>query len=122
MENLVRWLTVQWDRALAILAVVIGLVVILLGWRGVSGAELPAQQLPYLASGAVLGIFALGLGCTLWISAYLRDEWAKVDEVHQVLIRLEEQAVADEPVEAESVEQNGAATRRRTLRATSRSR
>jgi hypothetical protein len=75
----------QWDRAAAVVAGVLGLVALLLGWLGVSRSGLPAEQIPYLASGAVLGLFALGVAATLWLSADLRDEWRKLDQIHRDL-------------------------------------
>jgi hypothetical protein len=78
ITQLGRWVRHEWDRALAIALVVAGLVVIYLGWRGVSGHVLPAEQIPYLASAAVLGLFFLGAAATLWLSAALRDEWRKL--------------------------------------------
>jgi hypothetical protein len=66
--------------------VVAALVVLLLGWRGVRDAELATQQIPYLASGGLIGLFLLGLGGTLWLSADLRDEWRKLDDIHAALM------------------------------------
>jgi hypothetical protein len=60
-----------------------GLVSLLLGWLGVSDKRLPAEQIPYLASNAVFGLFCLGVAATLWLSADLRDEWRKLDQIHQ---------------------------------------
>jgi hypothetical protein len=80
-----RWLTNQWDRTVAVVAVLIGGLAILLGWLGASDAGLTTEQLPYLASGAVFGLFALGIGATLWLSADLRDEWRKLEEINQGL-------------------------------------
>jgi hypothetical protein len=62
---------------------ILGLVALLVGWLGVSRSGLPAEQIPYLASGAVLGLFALGVAATLWLSADLRDEWRKLDQIHR---------------------------------------
>lgn len=80
-----EYLKQQWDRVLAIVAGVIGAVALLLGWIGVSGSSLITQQLPYLASGAVVGLVLFGVATTLWLSADLRDEWAKLDEIYTVL-------------------------------------
>jgi hypothetical protein len=80
-----RWLKCQWDRAAAVVAGVVGLIALLVGWLGVSRSGLPAEQIPYLASGAVLGLFALGVAATLWLSADLRDEWRKLDQIHRDL-------------------------------------
>jgi hypothetical protein len=75
----------QWDRALALVAAAAGVVALLLGWIGVSGAALVTQQIPYLVSGAVVGLLAFGAASTLWISADLRDEWAKLDDIHRAI-------------------------------------
>lgn len=79
------WLKAQWDRAAAIAALVVGVVALIVGWTGVSDATLPTEQIPYLISGGLVGIFALGIAGTLWLSADLRDEWRKLDEIHAVL-------------------------------------
>jgi hypothetical protein len=78
-----RWLRTQWDRAAAIVLVIVGVVSLIVGWVGVSGATLPTQQIPYLASSGLFGIFALGVAATLWLSADLRDEWRKLDDIHR---------------------------------------
>jgi len=75
----------QWDRVLALAAAGVGVAALLLGWIGVSGASLVTQQIPYLVSGAVVGLVAFGAASTLWISADLRDEWAKLDDIHQAM-------------------------------------
>lgn len=83
--NLVTWLRGQWDRAAAVVAAAIGLVLLILGWLGISSVSLQTQQVPYLASGAVGALFALGVAATLWLSADLRDEWRKLDDVYQLM-------------------------------------
>lgn len=80
-----RWVKGQWDRTLAVVAAVLGAIFILLGWLGASDSTLATQQIPYLASGAVAGLFALGIAATLWLSADLRDDWRKLDDIHQLL-------------------------------------
>lgn len=84
--DIYRWLRRQWDRAGAVVAVVVGIVAVLLGWLGVSSSSLATEQIPYLASGAVFGLFALGVGATLWLSADLRDEWRKLDAMHETML------------------------------------
>jgi hypothetical protein len=78
-----KWVRTQWDRAAAIVLLVAGIVALILGWVGVSGATLPTEQLPYLSSDGLFGIFALGVAATLWLSADLRDEWRKLDDIHR---------------------------------------
>jgi hypothetical protein len=70
-----------WDRALAWVAIGIGALVLLLGWLGVSGEVLPAGQIPYVISGGLGGLFLLGVGAVLLISADLRDEWSQLREI-----------------------------------------
>jgi hypothetical protein len=74
----------QWDRVGAVVAVVAGAVALLLGWLGASDEINPAGQIPYVISGGLAGVFLLGVGATLWLSADLRDEWRKLDRLeHQ---------------------------------------
>jgi hypothetical protein len=79
MQEIIRWIKNQSDRSLAIALMLLGLLSIYLGWRGVSNHVLPSEQIAYLASGAVFGLFALGLAATFWLSADMRDEWQKLD-------------------------------------------
>lgn len=73
----------RWERAIAAAAVVAGALALLLGWLGVSRATLTTEQLPYIASGGLVGLFALGLAATLWLSADMRDE-------HQTLLGIKQ--------------------------------
>jgi hypothetical protein len=83
--DLGKLLRQQWDRVAAVLAVAVGALAVILGWIGVSGHAFLANQLPYLISGGIGGLFLLGLGATLWISSDLRDEWQKLDRVERAL-------------------------------------
>ena len=75
----------QWDRTIGLVAVVAGALALAGGWIGASGTVYPAQQIPFLMSGGLVGIFLLGVGCTAWISADLRDEWRKLDQLDETL-------------------------------------
>ena len=83
-----HWLRAQWDRALASVAIGAGALALLLGWIGVSGAAFPAQQIPYVISGGLVGLFLLGIGGMLWLSADLRDEWRKLDDLDRHVTEL----------------------------------
>jgi hypothetical protein len=76
----------QPDRALAALSGVIGIVLLVDGWYGVSGQGIVAGQIPYLISCGLGGIFALATATTLWLSADLRDEWRKMDAVEAAVL------------------------------------
>lgn len=75
----------QWDRVSAIVLVVAGAATLINGWVGVSGSAYAAEQIPYVVSGGLVGIFCLGLAAVLWLSADLRDEWRKLDELARLL-------------------------------------
>lgn len=75
----------QWDRTTAVAAAVAGVVVLVLGWLGVSGTAYPAEQLPYIISGGIGGLFLLGVSSMLWLSADLHDEWRKLDRIEQAI-------------------------------------
>lgn len=102
MENLRRWLTTQWDRATAVAAVAVGGVALALGWYGMSDKAFPAAQLPYLVSGGMVGLFALGIGATLWLSADLRDEWRKLDGIEQRMDKIVESMTSESSDETTS--------------------
>ena len=75
----------RWQRALAVLSLLVGALALLLGWLGISRATLTTEQLPYLASGGLLGLFALGLAATLWLSADLRDEFGALLRIKSLM-------------------------------------
>jgi hypothetical protein len=83
--------------------------VLLLGYLGISGTSYPAEQLPYLVSGGLVGVLLIAGGGTLWLSADLRDEWLVLSDIRQELQRLE-----PEPPPAD---ESAPAPRRRTARA-----
>ncbi|WP_019873392.1 hypothetical protein [Sporichthya polymorpha] len=87
--DLIKYVRTQWDRSGAVLSVVAGLLVLLLGWVGTSGTSHVAGQIPYVISAGLLGIFLLGLGAALWLSADLRDEWRELRELNGHLNRLD---------------------------------
>jgi hypothetical protein len=80
-----KWLRLEWDRALAFVLVAAGVAALVVGWVGVSGHAYAAAQLPYIISGGIGGIFLLGVGATLWLSADLRDEWRKLDRIEEAI-------------------------------------
>lgn len=83
MDILLSWIRAQWDRVSGALAMMAGAAALVLGWIGVAHATLPAEQLPYIVSGGIGGLYLLGLGATLWLSADLRDEWRHLDQLEQ---------------------------------------
>jgi hypothetical protein len=91
-----RWLRVEWDRAAAIACVVLAALLLVIGWFRMSSTPYPAEQLPFILSGGIGGVFLLGIGATLWLSADLRDEWRKLDSIDEVLHELADSPLVDE--------------------------
>jgi hypothetical protein len=80
-----KWIRLQWDRVGAWVCVGLGAIVLIVGWIGISNKVYTAEQMPYMLSGGVGGVFLLGLGAVLWLSADMRDEWHKLDQIEKVL-------------------------------------
>jgi hypothetical protein len=83
--DLLSYIRNQWDRVAAWVFVAAGALALLTGWLGISRTAYPAEQNPYIISGGLVGIFLLGLGGVLWLSADLRDEWRKLDRIERHL-------------------------------------
>ena len=81
-----KYLRNEWDRAGAWLCVIAGAVALIIGYFGVSGTLETGKQIPYVVSGGLAGLFLLGLGALLWVSADLRDEWRKLDAIDRRLV------------------------------------
>ena len=81
-----KYLRNEWDRAGAWLCVIAGAIALIVGYFGVSGTLETGKQLPYVVSGGLAGLFLLGLGALLWVSADLRDEWRKLDAIDRHLV------------------------------------
>ena len=87
--DFVKWVRNQWDRSAAVVAVFAGFLTLLGGWIGASGTSKPGEQIPFVISGGLMGLFLLGVAATLWLSADMRDEWRKVNECYEALQRTE---------------------------------
>jgi hypothetical protein len=83
--NLTRWIRYQWDRAVAVGLTVVGALCLLLGYLGLSRHVYPAQQLPYILSGGLVGLFLLGIAGTLWLSADMQDEWRQLRDLEEAV-------------------------------------
>src|SRR5207249_7952182 len=86
MKNLAALIRTQWDRAGALALVIVGLLALLLGWIGMSGAVLTYEQLPYILSGGLFGLSLIMVGTGLWLSADIRDEWRRIDRLEDRLM------------------------------------
>jgi hypothetical protein len=75
------WTVSQWDRVIGWTCVTTGAVLTVTGALNVAAAEDQLDQFSYLATGPALGLFLLGVGAILTVTADLRDDWVKLDEV-----------------------------------------
>lgn len=73
------------DRAIAYTLIVAGAIGVLVCWIGVSGTPFVADQLSYIASGGIGGLFLLAFGLSLLVSADHHDEWRKLDRIEAAL-------------------------------------
>ena len=100
--DLGQWLRLGWDRAGAWACVVLGAVALIFGWMGVSDKLYTAEQVPYVISAGFGGLFLLGLGGILWLSADLRDEWTQLDKIEELLAAQSEEAASTAAPRAEA--------------------
>ena len=83
-----RLLALFWDRVAGVACVAVAVVLLIVGWFQVSARSAPGDQIPYIMSAGIGGLFLLWIGTTLWLSADLRDEWRKLDVIDESLRRL----------------------------------
>lgn len=81
-----------WDRVAAVVCVVVAVVVLVSSWISLSAQAEAGDQIPYIMSGGIGGLFLLVIGATLWISSDLRDEWRKLDALDDSVRQLSSQA------------------------------
>lgn len=111
---------------LAVVAVVAGGIALLLGWYGVSGTYDPGEQMSYVVSGGLGGLFLAGVGAALVSSSNMRQATRKIDDlqrgmddlaatVAELRAELAEARTASEP-EPAAPRRSGARTRKATSR------
>jgi hypothetical protein len=71
-------------------ALVVGAVLAVLGWIGVSGKDIAPLQLPYLASGSVGGIVLAIVGVGLLVTADLRRDRERLGRIEGELLELQD--------------------------------
>src|SRR5918992_4981946 len=85
-----------WDRIAAVAWVVIAVVMLVVGWFSLSAETEAGDQIPYIMSAGIGGLFLLSIGIALWISSDLRDEWRKLDVIDERLRHLTDAGVLEE--------------------------
>lgn len=85
---------VRYGRILGLVFLLVGFVIIGLGWRGMAQVACADCQLPYLLSGGAAGLGLILLGATLIIAAQFRDERLKLAETLKAVGTAVSKAVA----------------------------
>jgi hypothetical protein len=93
--NRLSFVKAQWDRSLAVALLVAGVVVLFLGYLGVRDVPFASQQIPYVISAGIGGVFFLGVAGTLWLSADMQDEWRKLHRLEEAVRALPSAPVAE---------------------------
>ena len=79
----------DWREPAAVAFAVLGGIMMVIGWVGVSQATEVIDQLPYLFSGGLGGLVCLLLGLGLYIARNHAQDQARIDELNEHLRALE---------------------------------
>lgn len=79
------YLRAQGDRLAGIGCIAAGAVLLITGAIQMSRSATILSQLSYLGSACLIGLFLLVLGLGLLVTASLRDEWRKLDQIQTAL-------------------------------------
>jgi hypothetical protein len=90
VRDIRRFLRAEWDRSAGYGCLVAGALVLAFGVVGVRNAADIIDEVAYLVTGGIGGIFLLGVGATLLLSADLHDDFRKLDRVEQRLDAIHE--------------------------------
>jgi multisubunit Na+/H+ antiporter MnhG subunit len=94
------WVDGRWLAVLAGALVPLGILLVLIGWRGASRTPNLYDQIPYLISGAELGqtLAIVGALCYFahWLTALLREQRAQGRAIVDAIERLEAALVASQ--------------------------
>ncbi|MHB8513348.1 MAG: hypothetical protein ACYDCC_14385 [Actinomycetota bacterium] len=74
--------------------VIAGLVLLIVGWFGVSGHAIVAVQLPYFISGGIGGLFCGIIGVGLLVSDDVRRDRARIGRLEAAVLEIRELVAA----------------------------
>lgn len=97
------WLIEHRRMVLAVVTGTIGLIAIGLGWWGVTNTTVVADQLAYIASGSVLGIFLLGVASMSYWAEQRERELSRLTEIEVYLGAMAEMLGLTEPDDADDL-------------------
>ncbi|GAA0615977.1 hypothetical protein GCM10009547_17480 [Sporichthya brevicatena] len=84
-QDLPTLLKAQWDRAIAVACIVGAVIVLVVGYIGISDTPYVAEQLPYFISAGAGGVVLCAVAGMMWVSADLRDEWRELRALREQL-------------------------------------
>jgi hypothetical protein len=87
----------QWDRVAAVVCAIGGVILLIVGYQGIADSPYVAEELAYLISGGLGGVFLLGVAATLYISADMHDEWRKLDRIEDAILSLRDDSAVKGP-------------------------
>lgn len=74
---------------IALVAGVLGLVALVAGWIGTSGTRVISDQLAYIASGGMLGLFLIAFAGAVLLADYMAEQQQVHGELRERLTRIE---------------------------------
>lgn len=90
----------------------VGIIVIIIGWYGVSGQALVAKQLPYLISGGLGGVALVGIGAALIGTERLRQDARRIARLEEMVEDLTAVLIAHPDADAPAAQEVGPAVAR----------
>ena len=103
-----RWMVLHRRLVLAIAAGAAGFVALVVGWIGVSGTVIVADQLSYIASGGLIGLFLLGVAVIAYWGEQRERELARLAEIEVYLGAIARALnLVEEPASAEAPQPPG---------------
>lgn len=106
-ELLRRYFAAAGWQAIGYVLVALGVLVLVIGWFGVSREGIVAKQLPYLVSGGIGGSFMLGIGALLLITHELRLDNRRLEAVEATLEELRDALLLPDDVTVATIAANG---------------
>ena len=82
--------TSDWRDKLGWLLIIVGGILVVVGYLGVSGQDTEALQLPYLASGGIGGLATVAVGSALLIASDLRLDRERLGRIEGEILELQD--------------------------------
>jgi hypothetical protein len=87
---------IGWRALVAWAAIGIGAVALVIGYVGVSAQTVVAKQLPYLISGGLTGVVAIGAGVALLVAEDLRSDRERLGRLEAQILEIRDALRGDD--------------------------